>query len=277
MPLFESVQNADSSGPQLSSSETAVASTAGACGAESVPPLEVTVIIATLNEEAAIETCLRRVMAVLDESAEVLVIDGGRDRTGEIVTQLAAEFPQIRYVHNVNDRGKGHAVHEAIARAQGRFLVQIDADLQFLPEEIPLVLQPLRDDRADLVLGSRFARGAIRLPGSTPPLRTFGNWLTSWYASLLFGHRMTDLLAGMKAWRREVTQTVPLRSENCSYDAELPVKTIAAGYRVVDVPVTTDARHGGVSAIRVFRDGRRILWDLSRYRLECRRQRQPST
>ncbi|MBI1349341.1 glycosyltransferase [bacterium] len=229
--------------------------------------VEVTAIITTLNEEAAIEACLRRTIAVLGDDAEVLVIDGGRDRTGEIVTALSAEFPAIRYVKNVNDRGKGHAVHEALARARGRLLIQIDADLQFLPEEIPLILLPLREQKADLVLGSRFASGATRLPGSTPPLRTFGNWLTSGYASLLFGHRMTDLLAGMKAWRREVTEQIRLVSENCSYDAELPVKTVAAGFRVVDVPVTTDARQGGVSAIRVFRDGRRILWDVTCYRL----------
>jgi dolichol-phosphate mannosyltransferase len=229
--------------------------------------VDVTAIIATLNEQAAIEACLRRVAAVLGDDAEILVVDGGRDRTGEIVTALAAEFPSIRYFRNVNDRGKGHAVHEALARSRGRLLVQIDADLQFLPEEIPLLLAPLREGRADLVLGSRFAVGAIRRPGSTPPLRTFGNWLTSRYASLLFGHRMSDLLAGMKAWRREVTAGVVLRSENCSYDAELPVKAIAGGFRVVDVPITTDARFGGASAINVVRDGRRILWDLTCYRL----------
>lgn len=234
---------------------------------ETASPVAVTAIVATLNEEAAIETCLRRVMAVLGGDAEILVIDGGRDRTGEIVTALSKEFPAIRYVRNVNDRGKGHAVHEALARARGRLLVQIDADLQFLPEEIPSILAPLLEGMADLVLGSRFAVGATRRPGSTPPLRTFGNWLTSGYASLLFGHRMTDLLAGMKAWRREVTERVQLASENCSYDAELPVKAVAAGFRVLDVPVTTDARQGGVSAIRVFRDGRRILWDVTCYRL----------
>lgn len=232
----------------------------------SATPL-VTVIITTLNEESAIENCLRRVVAVLPADAEVLVVDGGSDRTGEIVQRLSEEFPMIRYIKNENDRGKGHAVHVGLAAALGSLLLQIDADLQFLPEEMPRLLEPLTSDQADLVLGSRFLRGAKRLPGSTPPLRTFGNWLTSWYASLLFFHRMTDVLAGMKAWRRQVNETISLTCETCSYDAELPVKAVAAGFRVIDVPVTTDARHGGVSAIRVFRDGRRILWDLTCFRL----------
>lgn len=231
------------------------------------PASSISVIITTLNEEAAIEDCLRRVVAVLPAGSEVLVIDGGSDRTGEIVRQLASELPGIRYFKNENDRGKGHAVHVGLGLARGEILLQIDADLQFLPEEMPALLEPLQQNLADLVLGSRFQQDSRRLPGSTPPLRTFGNWLVSWYATLLFGRRMTDVLAGMKAWRRQVTETVRLTTETCSYDAELPVKAVAAGFRVIDVPITTDARHGGVSAIRVFRDGRRILWDLTCFRL----------
>jgi hypothetical protein len=77
---------------------------------------------------------------------------------------------------------------------------------------------------------------------------------------------MTDVLAGMKAWRRTVTDRIRLVAENCSYDAELPVKALRAGFRVMDVPITTDARQGGVSAIHVVRDGGRILRDVTRFR-----------
>lgn len=227
---------------------------------------ELTVIVTTLNEEATIERCLRRILAVFPVQAEILVVDGGQDNTGHIVLELAQSYPAIHYIPNPNDRGKGHAMHVGLAAARGKFLAQIDADLQFLPEELPLLLAPLRQDQADVVLGSRFADGARRLPGSTPVIRTFGNWVTSGYASLLFGRRMTDVLAGMKAWKRIVTEQVRLVAENCSYDAELPVKAVRAGFRVLDVPITTDARQGGVSAIHVVRDGARILRDLTRFR-----------
>lgn len=228
---------------------------------------ELSVIVTTLNEEVTIERCLRRILAVFPQQTEILVVDGGRDNTGSIVRQLAESFPAVRYLPNPNDRGKGHAMHVGLAACKGELIAQIDADLQFLPEELPLLLEPLRINRADVVLGTRFAPGAKRLPGSTPPLRTFGNWLTSHYASLLFNCRTTDLLAGMKAWRRTVTERVRLVAENCSYDAELPVKAVRAGFRVIDVPITTDARQGGVSAIHVVRDGARILRDLTWFRL----------
>lgn len=231
---------------------------------------QLTVIITTLNEEASIEECIRRVVAVLPEQSELLVVDGGHDRTGEIVMALADELPVVRYIRNENDRGKGHAVHVAIAASSGRLLVQIDADLQFLPEEIPRLIEPIQSGRADIVLGSRFTRGSIRRPGSTTFFRSFGNWLTSLYASVLFGRRMTDVLAGMKAWTREVTTQTKLACETCSYDAELPVKAVRSGFRILDVPVTTDARHGGQSAIHVVRDGWRILKDITLFRLALR-------
>jgi len=225
------------------------------------------VIVTTLNEEASIERLLQRVVAVYPADIEILVVDGGTDRTGEIVQQFATSHPGVRYIRNENDRGKGHAVHVGLAAAKAPLIAQLDADLQFLPEELPQLLTPLVENRADLVLGSRFMSGATRLPGSTPRVRTMGNWITSAYASVLFGRRMTDVLAGMKAWRREVHERIKLRSEGCSYDAELPVKAVRAGFRVVDVPITTDARHGGVSAIHVVRDGWRILRDLTCYRI----------
>ena len=227
---------------------------------------DITIIVTTLNEEATIDRCLRRLTAMFPSRAEILVVDGGTDRTGRIVQELATAFSSIRYIANPDDRGKGHAMHVGLAAAAGRYIAQIDADLQFLPEELPLILEPLQNDVADLVLGSRFAPGAKRLPGSTPAVRTFGNWVVSRYASMLYGGRMSDVLAGMKAWKRTVTDRVRLVAENCSYDAELPLKALRAGFRVMDVPITTDARQGGVSAIHVVRDGARILRDVTRFR-----------
>lgn len=228
------------------------------------------VLVTSFNEEGSIEACVRRIMAVYPEDCELLVIDGGFDRTGEIVRGLEREFVGVRYIRNEDDRGKGHAVQTGIAAARGELLAQIDADLQFLPEELPKLLAPLQAGAADLVLGSRFLRESVRLPGSTPRLRTLGNHITSRLASWLVGHRMSDVLAGMKAWTREAGARIPLRCLHCSYDAEIAVKGVLAGLRVVDVPITTDARKEGVSQIEVVRDGLVILRDIVLFRLDWR-------
>jgi glycosyltransferase involved in cell wall biosynthesis len=231
---------------------------------------ELSVIVATFNEEATVETCVRRILAVFPTGCEVLVVDGGSDRTRDVVTRLAAELPCLRYVRNENDRGKGHATKTGIAAARGAIMVEIDADLQFPPEQIPRLIEPIRAGQADVVLGSRFLKSSERLPGSTTWLRSFGNWTTSAYASLLFCHRMTDVLAGMKAWSRRTVEAIQLVSDNYSYEVEIPVKALREGLRVFDVPVTTDARQGGATNVNVVADGVTILFDITRFRLGLR-------
>ena len=231
---------------------------------------EVSVIVATFNERDTIEECVRRIFGVFPSQCEVLVVDGGSDETGEIVEGLRDEFDALRYLRNENDRGKGHATKVGITASRGDWMVEIDADLQFLPEEIPRLLQPLREDRADVALGSRFMHGSVRKTGSTTPLRTFGNYVTSLYASVLFGQRMTDVRAGMTAWTRQAADIAAMVSDNYSYEVELPVKSLMRGLRVVDVPVTTEARQGGASNVHVAVDGLTILRDITLFRCGLR-------
>lgn len=228
------------------------------------------VIVAALNEQAVIERCVRRLFAVYPEGCEVLVVDGGTDQTCQVVEGLCADFPRLRYVRNDNDRGKGHATRTGIASARADIMAEIDADLQFRPEEIPKLIEPLQTGQADVVLGSRFTRGSVRRAGSETFLRHFGNRVTSLYASLLYWHRMTDVLAGMSAWTRRVVETIQLKSDNYSYAVELPVKALRKGLRVVDVPVTFEPRKGGHSRVNVVCDGLALLRDTTRFRLGLR-------
>ncbi len=225
------------------------------------------IIVAAFNEEGTIETCIRRVLAVYPEDCEVLVVDGGSDRTGEIVRELAEQLPAVRYVRNENDRGKGHAIRVGVEHARAPIHAQIDADIQFLPEELPLIIDPIRDGAADVTLGSRFARESKRLPGSTPFIRTMGNKSVSGYASLLFWHRMTDVQAGMKAWTADAIRQIDFRSDNYSYEVEIPTKALRCGLRVMDVSITTDARQDGVTNVNAFTAGVALFRDITMFRL----------
>jgi glycosyltransferase involved in cell wall biosynthesis len=230
----------------------------------SVDP-QLTVIVAARNEQETIEACIRRTFAVYPRACELLVVDGGTDGTRQVVERLKNELPGIRYIHNEGDRGKGHAIRVGIAAARAAVMAQIDADLQFLPEELPALVEPILAGRADVALGSRFARGSVRRPGSTPMFRTWGNKFASLYASLLFGHRMTDVQAGMKAWSRQAAEQIELVSDNYSYEVEIPVKALRRKLRVVDVPITTEARQGGKTNVNVVFDGLRLLADITRF------------
>ena len=226
---------------------------------------KLSVIVATRNEEQCIEECVRRIFLVYPEECEVLVVDGGGDRTGEIVRKLCKEFPGLRYLRNENDRGKGHATKTGIAAARADVMAEIDADHQFLPEELPRLIAPILEGRADVCLGSRFTRQSQHRDHSF--LRSSGNYITSLYASLLYFHRMTDVLAGMSAWTRKTVDAIHLVSDNYSYEVEIPVKALHRGLRVVDVPVTTQSRKAGQSKVRVIRHGLAILRDITLFRL----------
>ncbi len=228
---------------------------------------DLSVIVACFNEEATIEQCVRRVFAVYPRRCELLVVDGGSDDTARVVEQLTTEFSGLRYVRNENDRGKGHAIRTGIAAARADTMAQIDADLQFLPEELPQLIAPITEGIADVTLGTRFTAGSVRRDGSTPWFRTLGNKTASLYASLLFWHRMTDVQAGMKAWTRRAIDSVNLQSDNYSYEVEIPVKALRAGLRVVDVAITTDARQGGETCVNVVWDGLALLRDITKFRL----------
>ena len=223
----------------------------------------ISILIATFNEQDTIEACLRRVCAVYGDDAEVLVIDGGNDNTRGVVERLGKELASIRYVRNENDRGKGHAIRTGMKQAKGNVLAQIDADLQFIPEELPALIDPILRDKVDVTLGSRFAKRSFRRPGSTPFFRTLGNKMASTYASLLFGHRMTDVQAGFKAWKKTAVRPADLRSDNYSYEVEIPIRALQNGLRVMDVAITTDARQGGETCVNVVTDGLKLLRDIS--------------
>lgn len=232
--------------------------------------MKLSVLIATFDEERNIEACVRRVGAAIPNDREILVIDGGSDRTECIVRALSPEIPGLRYVRNTDDRGKGHAIRTGCREAVGELVAQIDADLQFLPEELPRIMAPLLDGRADVVLGTRFARGSVRRPGSTPLLRTCGNVFASAYASLLFAHRMSDVQAGMKAWTRDAMKRLgPLTSDGYAYEVEIPARALRVGLRVVDVPITTDARAAGETKVNVVLDGIQLLYAITRFRLHA--------
>jgi len=229
--------------------------------------VRLTIIVSAFNEEDSIAATLADLQAHLPTDAEVLVVDGGSDRTGEIVRSIEPTFPGLRHIAHADDRGKGHAIRTGITEAQGQWMVQFDADGQFLAKDIATLVHALEADEADVVLGSRFMRES----GSDEDAawhRNLGNFLTSGWASLLFSHRMTDVLAGIKAWSREAANTIDLQSDTFEYEVEIPSRALRRGLRVIDRPVGTRARDAGESKVPVLRTGLKVLTATTRFRLQ---------
>lgn len=226
---------------------------------------ELSVIVPAFNEQESIGSTLEDLCRHLPVGSEVLVIDGGNDGTAAVVDQFTGRLPGLRYVAHPGDRGKGHAIRTGMRMARGRVQAQFDSDGQFLAKDLAALVGPIARGECDVVLGSRFMAGSGE-DREALWLRSFGNLALSAWASLLFGRRLTDVLAGIKAWSGDAVRWIEPRSDTFEYEVEIPARALRAGLRVAEVPVSTRARDGGTSKVSAWRVGIRILVATARFR-----------
>lgn len=216
--------------------------------------MDVSVVLPTMNEEKAIKVVLPKIKEVLDEIGldyEIIVVDKSTDRTAEIARELGA------IVVRQEGKGYGDAYLEGFKRARGRYVLMMDPDGSYDPEDIPAILEPLLKDGADFVMGSRL-KGRID-PGAMPWLhRRIGNPLLTWVLNLFFKAGISDAHCGMRAIKREVLEKLPLKCRGMEFASEMVVKAAKHGLRIREVPIRYHRRIGE-SKLSSFKDGWRHL------------------
>lgn len=221
--------------------------------------MELSIIVPAYNEEGNLPRLLKDLRPLRGPKCELIVVDdGSRDRTSQIAKAAGATV--IRLPRN---RGKGAALKAGFRAAHGRYLVQIDADRQFLSREIPRLIKPLQHG-ADISFGSRFLRGSKRQPGAMAWTNFIAHHVICFIAWLVTGIRVHDVMAGFKAFRRECALALDLRTHHFGYEAEILVRAGQLGFQVAEVPVTFLRRAEGKSNVKKFRDGCRVLATIAR-------------
>lgn len=206
---------------------------------------KVTVIIPTYNEEGTIIDLIKDIKKFKDIYVlEIIVADGGsKDNTISL-----AKKEGVRIIQNGEKRGKGIDFWEAARKATGEYIIQIDADNQFSPKEIPLFVKAL-DEGADIAIAHRVDQSMA------PAIRTFGNWAQSIITSTLIRKRIYDVFAGFKATKKAVLMDLNLQERHFGYEAEIVIKGIRKGYNLVQIPVSYRMRETGESQVYLIKTG----------------------
>lgn len=201
--------------------------------------MSVAVIIPALNEEASIGSVLARVPRELVDA--VIVVDNASvDRTAELASAAGAVVVREAVP------GYGAACMAGARAAHADLLVFVDGDGSFDPQEIPSLLKPLVEGRADLVLGSRVLRTRAR--ESILPHQLFGNWLAVTLLRAFYSLKVTDL-GPFRAIRREVLFQLGMSELTYGWPTEMMVRAAQLGYRIVEIPVDYRPRLGGRSKV----------------------------
>jgi len=214
----------------------------------------ISVVIPAYNEEKTVGSVVQRVHRVLQDLGmpyEILVVDdGSTDGTARIASQSGAVL-----VSNGVNRGKGHSLCMGIEKSGGSIVVTMDADGSHQPEEIPKLLFPIlrRNPRVDAVIGSRFL-GELE-ESAMSKLHFVGNKIICLVMRILTGKWVTDSQSGFRAYRREVFDSVRIKSKGFDIETELTIKALVNGFNLVEVPITCRGRVDSVSRLNTFTDG----------------------
>ncbi|HET9344249.1 MAG TPA: glycosyltransferase family 2 protein [Candidatus Limnocylindrales bacterium] len=214
----------------------------------------IAVFIPCLDEEPTIGKVVDDFRRELPDAAIFVIDNGSTDRTAQVAEEHGAQV--VRELR----KGKGFAVRTAFRRIDADILIMVDGDDTYPAEAVGALLRPVLEGLADMTVGSRLMHGTSSDFG---PLNRLGNWIYPTLLRFLLRTRLTDVLSGFRVMTREFVRGIPIASTGFEIEAELTVKAVERGYRVIELPIDLRSRpEGSHSKIRIFADGWRILWTI---------------
>jgi glycosyltransferase involved in cell wall biosynthesis len=230
------------------------------------PRIKLSVVVPCFNEERTLQTCVERVLGLCADDLElevVIVDDCSRDRSLAIAHELASKYPEIRVLHHERNQGKGAALRTGFRMATGDFVAVQDADLEYNPLELRGLLEPLRDGRADVVMGSRFK-------GQGPHRVLYfwhyvGNRVLTLLSNMFTDLNLSDMETCYKVFRREVIQDIQIQENRFGFEPEIVAKIAHRHLQIYEMAVSYSGRTYAEGKKINWKDGVRALYCIFRY------------
>lgn len=208
----------------------------------------VSVIMPVFNEKATVQQIIDRILKLDFVSELIIVEDGSTDGTRQILMQNHLE-PRVKIFFHEKNLGKGAAINTGLKEAKAEIIAIQDSDLEYNPEELRGLIEPITSGGASVVYGSRFSD--IEASGMYF-FNKLGNQLLTRIANLFFGCRLSDMETGYKVFKRAAIEGIEIKSRDFSVEPELTAKVLKRGFTICELPISY--------AGRGYRKGKKIKW-----------------
>lgn len=192
------------------------------------------VIMPCYNEERTIATIIEQVRAINLDKEIIIVDDHSRDRTPEILRQLAEADPTIRVIRQPRNRGKGEAIRTGLASAQGEIVIIQDADLEYDPTDYYELVRPIVEGKVHVVFGTRFLGRHTGMYF----WNAVGNKFLTLLTNFLYNAWLSDMETCYKVMRTDIMRSLHLESNDFRIEPEIAAKVLLLGYRIYEVPIS---------------------------------------
>ncbi len=226
--------------------------------------LRLSVLVPVYNEAATIEHVVDRVRRIPASTEIIAVDDASGDGSGDVLERLRAAGKVDQLVRHPVNRGKGAAIRSGIAHATGDVVVIQDADLEYDPLDLPALLAPIADGKADAVYGSRFQGGPHRVLYFW---HAVGNRFLTLLSNMFTNLNLTDMETCYKVVRADLLKRVPLTSNRFGFEVEITARLSQAGARIWELPISYSGRTYAEGKKITWRDGFAAIFHILRYNL----------
>ena len=224
--------------------------------------MKISIVIPVFNESKTICDVITRVEEAINDKEIIIVDDNSTDGTRDLLLKYEGK-KDFKVIYQPKNKGKGAALRAGFDVAKGEIIIVQDADLEYNPKDYPILLEPILDNRADVVYGSRFLGGPHRVLFFWHYL---GNLFLTTLSNMFTNINLSDMETGYKVFRRKILESITLKCDRFGFEPEFTSKVARKKFIIYEVPISYSGRDYSQGKKINWKDGVAALWFIFRFR-----------